>query len=409
MVRKFFTCVALTFLWFLPFSQPAEGVGNYATESHYKSASERRDAADLDESIERGLASVTGSPQFPAGIRLNAGAADEDEFEPGMASAIYHFDVPDWANYVKIMVWYEDLSKDDDIAGRLWIKTTDEDSEGKVDSRDETLFYGDTFVLRADRSNETVYVPSARHVEDGNLELHIVASRRDSLDVQYILVEYLRKKPARIEVVYHYYDDYWNWWPPSWYAYHYYYWGPYYWPWTPLIYIRWVWPHDYYWYRYRPWYHLHVVKYFHRHPYGHRRHLRFGRRHRGNPSFKARVVSRRWHREIGRAGIGNRRKGSLPNTDVVVNRGPDVRPSSRRQTAEREVRGGRRERLPSARIERGTQRRARFRTAPRVNRSRSAYRGRSLAGSRTGRSSGPPMRSMSGGRGGRGSGMSIRR
>ena len=421
MVRKLLAFVLLTVLWCLPFPQFIEAGYDYELGSYDGRASEHRDAANVDDLIERGQASVTDSPQFPDGIRLTAWAKEEGEFEPGLASAIYYFSVPSWTHYVKIRVWYRDLSRDDNIAGRLWIKTADGDSGRALGSDDEAPFRGDTFVLRYDRTSETVYVPAARHVEDGTVEMHVVASRRDSLDVKYILVEYLKKKPTRIKVVHHYYGDYWYRWPPYRYSYHYYYWGPYYWPKTSLIYVHWVWPDAYYWHRYRPWYRAHIVTYYHRHPkrYYHRhpkryygrhphRYRRYRRPYRHHP--EKRIVPRRRHPErrthIARRGarIAKRGKESLPNADANVKRGPEVRRSTRsgprRQTAEKQIRRGRRARLPRTRIRGEIHKRPRLRSAPRRTRSRSAYRGRSPARSRTRGIGDRPMKPRNGRRGG---------
>jgi len=100
------------------------------------SSSCSREAADAEDWIERGRASVTESPVFPDGIRLTARAVEEgEEFEPGVASAIYRFPVPDWAHYAEISVRYNDVLKDDEVAGRLWIKVVDNEPAEAVDPR----------------------------------------------------------------------------------------------------------------------------------------------------------------------------------------------------------------------------------------------------------------------------------
>jgi hypothetical protein len=64
-----------------------------------------------------------------------------------------------------------------------------------------------------------------------------------------------------------------------------------------------------------------------------------------------------------------------------VKRGPELRRSTRsgprRQTAEKRIRRGRRERLPRTRIRGETHKRGRLRSAPRRTRSRSVIRGNS--------------------------------
>jgi len=289
MLRKALVAVGFVILTHLFLTQSV--VARSDCESNYFRS---RDAADAEDWIERGRASVTDSPVFRDGIRLTASAAEAgEEFEPGLASAIYRFVVPDWAHYVKINVWYKDVSKDDEVAGRLWIKTVDNEAETELDPGEEAPSYGDTFVLRSDQTSEAIYVPSRRHVEDGGLELHIVAEGKDSLDVESIRVEYLEEKPAEITVVRHYCDDYWYRWPRHRYVYHYYYWGPWYWPRAYLVYERWDWPWRFYWTVWRPWFRLYVSVY-HRHPWwGPRRYTVVYRCDPNDPPARKRVLFRK--------------------------------------------------------------------------------------------------------------------
>lgn len=287
----------LNLVWVLLFVHPVEGGYDYEPGVYYSEASEYRNAADADDLIERGRASVAESPEFRNGIRLAALATEEQEgFEPGVASSIYYFDVPRWTEYLKITVEYRDVSMDDDVAGRLWIKTSDGEKIGGNEYAPAAPVCGDTFVLRTNRTSETIYVPADRHVVEGTIEIHLVASGRDSFDVGCIRAEYLKRKPARIRVVHHYYDDYWDRWPPHWYGYHYFYWGPCYWPRTSLIYVHWIWPHGYYWHTYRPWYRIHVIRYRHHHPHWYRRyspihHVRSGH------SARKKISLRSWNKE----------------------------------------------------------------------------------------------------------------
>ena len=305
--------LGFTLLWLLPLAQRIQASDAYEAASYSHGASEHRNARDAAELIERGRALVTDSPQFREGIRLTAWATEEDrEFEPGLASAVYYFGVPSRTRDLKITIGYADVSKDDDTAGRLWIKTVDGDQGKAVEPEDDIVLYGDTFILRSDRVSEIIYVPSDRYVEDGTIEMHIVASGRDSLDVEYIRVEYLEKKPARIEIVHHSYDNYWYRWPPYWYGYHYVYWGPCYWPRTPLIYVHWVWPHRYYWHTYRPWYRFHLAKYRHRHPHWYRRYPYPHRAGPGHPHVRKRTPIRR-SPTYGRVRIEKRRDDLLPH------------------------------------------------------------------------------------------------
>jgi hypothetical protein len=260
MVRKVLVVVGLVIVAHVVLTQSVEARSDYELGYYRSPDAQCRDGADADDWIERGRASVTDSPVFRDGIRLSAWAAEEgEEFESGLASAIYRFVVPDWAHYLKIGVGYKDDSKDDEVAGRLWIKTVDTEAKRGIEPGEEVPLYGDTFVLRSDRTSETIYVPPGRHVEDGSLEIHIVAEGKDCLDVKYIRVEYLEEKPARITEVYHFCDDYWYRWPRHCYIYHYYYWGPCCWPRAYLLYEWWDWPCGFYWTVWRPWFSRYVL------------------------------------------------------------------------------------------------------------------------------------------------------
>jgi hypothetical protein len=259
MLRNVLVVVGLAIVGHLLLTQSVEARSDYELSYYRSRDAECRDAADAEDWIERGRASVTDSPVFGDGIRLSTWAAEEgEEFEPGLASAIYRFVVPDWAHYLKIGVHYKDDSKDDEVAGRLWIKTIDTEAKREIEPGEEVPLYGDTFVLRSDRTSETIYVPPGRHVEDSSLEIHIVAEGKDCVDVKYIRVEYLEEKPARITEVHHFCDDYWYIWPCHRYAYHYYYWGPCCWPRAYSLYEWWDWPCGFYWTVWRPWFSQYV-------------------------------------------------------------------------------------------------------------------------------------------------------
>lgn len=403
MFGKVIILLGFTLLWLLPLAQSVEASDDYGLGFYYSGASEYRDAADAEDLIERGQASVTDSPQFRDGIRLTAWATEEEkEFEPGLASAVYYFGIPSWTLYLKITIRYRDVSKDDDIAGRLWIKTVDGDQGKVIESEEETLLYGDTFILRSDRTSEIIYVPSGRHVGDGTVEMHIVASGRDSLDVNYIRVEYLKKKPTRIKIVHHSYDDYWYRWPTYWYGYHYFYWGPCYWPRTSLIYVHWIWPHTYYWHTYRPWYRIHIVKYHHRHPHWYRRYSHTYHPDPGHPRVRKRILLRRSPKN-GRVRIKRRREDLLPNHHASVAKVQGTRRSVRakpqpvipRHTVKKKIRKEGREptamkkikrpsqdQRPTKTIRRESQKPLQLRTVQRKSRSKSVVRESSRALSR---------------------------
>ena len=91
-----------------------------------KMISEERQGREVDDWIERGSSSVTESPEFKDGIRLEA-RANRNSDDYALASAIYLFQIPDGARSIKIKVQYKAKSGrdnfDGDIAGRVWIKS----------------------------------------------------------------------------------------------------------------------------------------------------------------------------------------------------------------------------------------------------------------------------------------------
>ena len=225
-----------------------------------------REAVDMDDWLERGRAAVTESPVFPDGIRLAAWGG-ENAFEPGLASAIYYFHVPRWAQYLKITIQYHDAALDDSIAGRLWIKSADRDRYETLGVGEEAPLYGDTFVLRSERTSETIIVPRSRHVEDNTVEMHIVAEGLDSLDVRDVRLVFLETRPDNITIVRRTDIDYWHRWPRHRYAYHYFYWGPLFWPRTYVVYECWDVPSPFYWITWRPWFFINIILVHHHHPW----------------------------------------------------------------------------------------------------------------------------------------------
>jgi len=223
-----------------------------------------RSAVDMDDWLERGHASVTESPLFPEGIRLTASASEKGgQYEPGLASVIYYFTVPRWAQYLKISIRYKDAAQDDKIAGRLWIKSTDDSIRGRTEPGEAVPFYGDTFILRSERLSETITLSANRRVENGTVEMHIVVDGRDCLDVRDIQVEYLDTQP-QVVIVNRPSDDYWDQLPRYRYSYHYYYWGPLFWPKASSAFECWDVPQRFYWVTWRPWFRV-FVKGFSKH------------------------------------------------------------------------------------------------------------------------------------------------
>jgi hypothetical protein len=252
----------------LVLAQSAVGV-QYDYELAYSPTSRDsgfREAVAMDDWLERGRAGVSESPVFPDGVRLTAWGG-EDAYEPGLASAIYYFKVPRWAQYLKITIQYHDASQDDTIAGRLWIKSADRDQYETLGAGEEAPLYGDTFVLRSERNSETIIVPRSRHVEDDTVEMHIVAEGQDCLDVRDVRLVFLETRPGNLSIVHRTDNDYWDRWPRYRYAYHYYYWGPLFWPKTYVVYECWDVPSPFYWITWRPWFFINIIQVHHHHPW----------------------------------------------------------------------------------------------------------------------------------------------
>jgi hypothetical protein len=229
--------------------------GAYEYDYGYGSRISRdvRDGADLDDWIERGNSSVTASPIFADGVRLTAWAtATEDgKYDFALASAIYLFDIPKNSKYIKIKVRYvgegreSDLEGYDNIAGRVWIKSYERRRTKYFDEDDdEATQYGDTFMLRAKRRSETIRIPATHHLDDGILEIHIIAEGNEKIDIESIEVESYQRVPETRVI--RRYDRSYYWRPWNYYTYYYFYDGPCYYFTDYDYYISWSLPrYDY--------------------------------------------------------------------------------------------------------------------------------------------------------------------
>lgn len=270
MTRKRSTMIlpAIAFTLVLIFAgQPAQADWNisfqgevgssYSSYSGDRLTSEYRRGYQVDDWVERGASSVTDSPLFNDGLRLAAWATGyEDDYEYGVASAIYFFEVPSRARSVRIKISYDGEANrsdiGDEIAGRVWIRraTIGNDyeeyypSEGRYEDVDQPL-YGDTFVLRARKRLEILRLSASDYADDGMIEIHIVAEGRQRIDVKYIEVETYSYAP-KVRVITRYYKDY-TWQPWNQYAYWYFYTGPTY-HFGDYYYVRYTYPryHDNY-------------------------------------------------------------------------------------------------------------------------------------------------------------------
>ncbi|MDA1192851.1 MAG: hypothetical protein O3A46_14350 [Candidatus Poribacteria bacterium] len=208
---------------------------------------EHRNGAEMDDWLERGNATVTLSPAFDDGIRVAAWATDyntpDDEFDFGIASAIYLFDVPYRARQIMIRVRYEgngvarEFGSDEPIAGRVWVRS--EHTEG----REDAPLQGDTFVLRANERSETIRIPAARYVNSrGQIEVHVVADGQNRIDVQYLEVESFSRE-EEVRVVRRHIPSY-TWAPWRSYTYHVFYGGSFYYPTDYGYYLYWDFPYS---------------------------------------------------------------------------------------------------------------------------------------------------------------------
>ncbi len=236
---------------------------------------EHRDAGDVEDWVERGNATVTASPRFESGIRLTAWANESDkadDYEFAIASAIYLFEIPRQAQYVEILVRYrgEPHRADfdyEEIAGRVWIRNTKREYARRSyndNSGDETL-YGDTFFLRAKRRSETIKIATAGRVDNGILEMHIVAENGEQLDIEYVDVATYQRQPD-VRVIHRYARDY-HWQPWHRYTYLYFYDGPFYYCTDLGYYIRWNYPvYDHHYLAIRRTYGGYLHSYYRRYP-----------------------------------------------------------------------------------------------------------------------------------------------
>lgn len=237
--------------WLLVLATPAATHAfNYSSYSDRLSR-EHRAGNDVDEWIERGNATINASPHFEEGARLTAWASQyiqEDDYEFAIASAVYFFEIPPNAQYIEILVRYRGepskpyIDDYESIAGRVWIRNTKREytRRGYDDKHADETRYGDTFVLRAKRRSETIKIPAAGHVDDGFLEMHVVAQDGEQLDIEYVDVVTYRKQ--RHIHRYNRYARSYQWRPWHHYTYLYFYDGPCYYATDHDYYIRWSYP-----------------------------------------------------------------------------------------------------------------------------------------------------------------------
>ena len=266
------TSICLMPIIFLLTFMPHAALADYFSD---RISREHRDAGDVEDWIERGNATVTASPRFDSGIRLTAWANEsdkEEDYEFAIASAIYFFEIPRQAQYIEILVRYrgEPHRADfdyEEIAGRVWIRNTKREYARRNynDNGEEETLYGDTFFLRAKRRSETIKIATAGHVDNGILEMHIVAENGEQLDIEYVDVVTYQRQPD-VRVIHRYARDYHR---QPWYRYTYLYFydGPFYYCTDLGYYIRWSYPvYDHHYLGIRRTYGGYLHNYYRRYP-----------------------------------------------------------------------------------------------------------------------------------------------
>ena len=155
----------------------------------------------------------------------------------------------------------------EEIAGRVWIRNTKREYARRNyndNGEDETL-YGDTFFLRAKRRSETIKIATAGRVDNGILEMHIVAENGEQLDIEYVDVVTYQRQPD-VRVIHRYARDY-HWQPWHRYTYLYFYDGPFYYCTDLDYYIRWSYPvYDHHYLAIRRTYGGYLYNYYRRYP-----------------------------------------------------------------------------------------------------------------------------------------------
>ncbi len=284
---------------------------SYADYGYYadRLSREHRVANDVDEWIERGNATITASPIFEDGMRLTAWAnsyRDADNYEFAIASGVYLFEIPRNAQSIEIVVRYKGEPNKfeindhyEPIAGRVWIRNTKREStrRGYHDQNASETRYGDTFVLRAKNRSETIKIPVAGHIDNGWMELHVVAEGGEQLDVEYIEVSTYRRAP-KVRVVQHYRSSY-RWRPWHRYTYLYFYDGPIFYTSGYNSYLCWSYPiYDHHYLSIRSHYGGYLGRYRTYHParysYYHTPYYGVYSSSRGTPVYSKRTQLNRW-------------------------------------------------------------------------------------------------------------------
>ncbi len=205
--------------------------GQNGAQAAWRLSSEFRFGDDYDLWIERGDSYIFQSPVFHRGIRLASwDRLTEENPEYGLASAIYLFRIPERAEGIEIEVHYLNRSEEAfemEVAGLLFVKNTAmEELYGEELEEEELIFLGDSFLLHADRTIEVFNLPAEDHVEDGLMELHLVANSGQYYDIRYLKVSAYASPPTITYVPeVRFIHTYW----PLRFSYFYYYLGPWFW------------------------------------------------------------------------------------------------------------------------------------------------------------------------------------
>ena len=195
----------------------------YDYERNITLSRNQRDGKDTDDFREVGEVEVTESAYFPEGIHLESREKDT------MAVAVYLMELESESNTLAIQVAYKG-------SGRIFVRDV---------SAGENAGVGVTFELPADRERMTFHLAAQNYINlEGVVELHVVVTDKQSLDIDYVQLEGRSHKP-RVNIVerYRYLPEPWH---DS--SYWYYYTGPVYrmsYPYHYFLYDDW-WDGDWY-------------------------------------------------------------------------------------------------------------------------------------------------------------------
>lgn len=170
-------------------------IASWATPTSTLST-EYRYAVQFDEWFVRGDADIAESTRFEQGIRLAPfdGPNEQDLTRTAIASLVYFFELPPEAESIILEIAY---SSDrplppGEIAGLVFVRDTEIEerfaplANPEADPLSDPAFFGNLYLLPADQVQVRLEFPTANHVVNGILEVHLTAGAGQVLHVQYI-------------------------------------------------------------------------------------------------------------------------------------------------------------------------------------------------------------------------------